>query len=137
MDRPQAVVGPSGPMLPEPLAMVAASVASLIRDRVQFELECIDRMYLNLYLPGLQTPEGLVSFLRQEPGVKVYSTSAIAPMTRAFMSSMERYVTRHRPAMLAPSRAAPRHPPLDTAPARLEDFAHAPRHTQLRPAPRW
>src|SRR5882672_10608210 len=75
--------------------MVAASVASLLKDRVRFELECIDRMYLNLYVPGLQTPEGLVGFLRKEPGVRVYSTNSIAPMTRAFVSSIERFVEKH------------------------------------------
>jgi hypothetical protein len=77
------------------MAMVSASVASLLKTRVRFELECIDRMYLNLYVPGLQTPQGLVGFLRREPGVKVYSTNAIAPMTRAFVSSIERFVQRH------------------------------------------
>jgi hypothetical protein len=75
--------------------MVSASVASLLKERVRFELECIDRMYLNLYVPGLQTPEGLVGFLRKEPGVKVFSTNAIAPMTRAFVSSIERFAQRH------------------------------------------
>lgn len=75
--------------------MVATSVASLLADHVRFELECIDRMYLNLYLPGLQTPGCLVGFLRQEPGVKVYSTNAIAPMTRAFVESIERFAQHH------------------------------------------
>jgi len=75
--------------------MVTASVASLLKDKVRFELECIDRMYLNLYVPGLQRPEGLVGFLRQQPGVKVYSTNSIAPMTEAFVSSIERFVRRH------------------------------------------
>lgn len=89
-----------GPMLPEPRAMVSASVASLLKERVQFELECIDRMYLNLYVPGLQTPEGLVGFLRKEPGVKVFSTNSIAPMTRAFVSSIERFAQRHALALI-------------------------------------
>ncbi len=75
--------------------MVAASVASLLKHRVRFELECIDRMYLNLYVPGLQRPEGLVGFLRQQAGVKVYSTNSIAPMTEAFIGSIERFVRRH------------------------------------------
>ena len=75
--------------------MVATSVAKLLERRVVFELECIDRMYLNLYVPGLQTPEGMVGFLRRQPGVRVYSTNAIAPMTNAFVSSIERFVKRH------------------------------------------
>lgn len=76
--------------------MVAANVASLLKDRVVLELECIDRMYLNLYVPGLQTPEGMVGFLRREPGVKVFSTNSVAPLTHAFVAAIERYATRHR-----------------------------------------
>jgi hypothetical protein len=30
------------------------SVAEVINDHVAFELECIDRMYLNLYVPMLR-----------------------------------------------------------------------------------
>jgi hypothetical protein len=80
--------------------MVSASVAGLLKSRVRFELECIDRMYLNLYVPGLQTPEGLVGFLRKEPGVKVFSTNSIAPMTHAFVSSIERFAHSHGLALI-------------------------------------
>lgn len=35
---------------------VARSVSDVFNDHVVFELECIDRMYLNVYVPGLQYP---------------------------------------------------------------------------------
>lgn len=44
--------------------MVTANVASLLQERVVLELECIDRMYLNLYVPGLQTPLLLLRTVR-------------------------------------------------------------------------
>jgi hypothetical protein len=34
---------------------VARSVADVLRDHVVLELEAIDRMYLNVYVPHLQT----------------------------------------------------------------------------------
>ena len=36
---------------------VAHSVADILKNRVNFELESIDRMYLNVYVPTLQ-PRG-------------------------------------------------------------------------------
>lgn len=35
--------------------MVPKNVANILRDHVTFELEGIDRMYLNAYVPSLQT----------------------------------------------------------------------------------
>ena len=33
---------------------VARSVADVLTEHVQFEIECIDRMYCNVYVPHLQ-----------------------------------------------------------------------------------
>ena len=42
----------------------AQSVAEVLRDHVVLELEGIDRMYLNVYIPRLQTVEGVLGFIR-------------------------------------------------------------------------
>jgi len=34
------------------------SVSEVIAEHVTFEVECIDRMYLNVYVPGLQYAAG-------------------------------------------------------------------------------
>src|ERR1051326_3134531 len=47
------------PVRPEPVMTVARTVADVLADHVVFEVECIDRMYLNVYVPGLQYPAGL------------------------------------------------------------------------------
>jgi hypothetical protein len=39
---------------------VARSVADVLADHVVFEVECIDRMYLNVYVPQLRYAAGLV-----------------------------------------------------------------------------
>ena len=39
---------------------LARSVADVLSDHVTLEVECIDRMYLNLYVPKLQYEGGVV-----------------------------------------------------------------------------
>ena len=43
---------------------IARSVAEVLRDHVVLELEAIDRMYLNVYVPHLQTVGAVVGYLR-------------------------------------------------------------------------
>jgi hypothetical protein len=45
--------------------MVAKSVAEILGNHVTFELEAIDRMYLNAYVPSLQTGAGFVYFVKK------------------------------------------------------------------------
>jgi hypothetical protein len=40
---------------------VARSVADVLSEHVTLEVECVDRMYLNLYVPGLQYEGGGMS----------------------------------------------------------------------------
>ena len=40
---------------PEPIVSIPRSVADIIRNHVTLEGESIDRMYLNVYQPKLQT----------------------------------------------------------------------------------
>jgi hypothetical protein len=54
-------------------------------------LEAIDRMYLNAYVPSLQTGAGLVYFLKTQLGVRVPSTVMVAPMSQRFVDALERF----------------------------------------------
>ena len=38
------------------------TVAEILDQHVTFALECIDRMYLNVYIPALQCESGVVKF---------------------------------------------------------------------------
>jgi hypothetical protein len=69
----------------------AQSVAEVLRDHVVLELEGIDRMYLNVYIPRLQTVEGVLGFIRRHRGHKVASTAMVEPITRAFVGAIERF----------------------------------------------
>src|SRR5205085_11836609 len=47
-------------VVPEPKMSVSRSVAEVLADHVTLEVEGIDRMYLNVYVPGLQREQGVV-----------------------------------------------------------------------------
>jgi hypothetical protein len=68
------------------------NVAEVLRDHVVLELEGIDRMYLNVYVPVLQAVEGVLKFIRIHRGHPVASTAMVEPITRRFVQSIERYV---------------------------------------------
>jgi hypothetical protein len=72
--------------------MVGKNVAEILENHVTFELEGIDRLYLNAYVPSLQTGAGFVYFLKEQLGCRVPSTAMIAPMSRAFVEAIEQFV---------------------------------------------
>src|SRR6478752_9083003 len=54
---------------PEPTMNLARSVADVLAEHVSFELECIDRMYCNVYQPRLQHVGGVVGYVRHHLGL--------------------------------------------------------------------
>jgi hypothetical protein len=72
--------------------MIRKSVAEILDHHVTFELEAIDRMYLNAYVPSLQTGAGFVYFLKTQLGVRVPSTVMVAPMSYRFVAALKRFV---------------------------------------------
>src|SRR6266852_4972788 len=72
--------------------MVRKNVAEILQNHVTFELEAIDRMYLNAYVRSLQTGAGFVYFLKTQLGVRVPSTVMVAPMSKRFVDAIERFV---------------------------------------------
>jgi hypothetical protein len=71
---------------------IARSVADVLADHVVLEYEAIDRMYLNVYVPHLQAVGGMLGYLRVHRGQRFASTTAVAPMTEAFVRNIERFV---------------------------------------------
>lgn len=78
----------------------AQSVAEVLRDHVVLELEGIDRMYLNVYVPVLQAVEGVLKFIRIHRGHPVASTAMVEPITRRFVESIECYVQEGSPSKI-------------------------------------
>lgn len=71
------------------------SVAEILSDHVTLELESIDRMHLNLYVPQLQHEGGFVRFCKEHLGFPYPSTQLVAPKTRAFASSIGAFAEQH------------------------------------------
>lgn len=71
--------------------MVARSVGSLLEGRVSLELECIDRMYLNAYVPQLQHELGFVGFVHRQLDQPIASTVCVAPLSRKFVERIEKF----------------------------------------------
>ena len=63
------------------IIMVRKNVAEILTHHVTFELEAIDRLYLNAYVPSLQTGGGFVYFVKTQLGARVPSTMLVAPMS--------------------------------------------------------
>jgi hypothetical protein len=71
---------------------LSQSVCDVLRDHVVLESECIDRMYLNVYVPQLQRVGGVVWYLRGHLGQRFASTATVAPKTVAFVAGIEKFV---------------------------------------------
>ena len=70
---------------------LSKSVAELQREHVVLELECIDRMYLNAYVPQLTSEAGVAGFVRGHLGYRFASTKQVAEMTDAFVESIMQF----------------------------------------------
>ncbi len=68
------------------------TVAEVISKHVTLELESIDRMYLNLYIPRLQYEGGVACFFRFHRGHTFASSALMAPISRAFVRKIETFV---------------------------------------------
>src|SRR6476646_8645473 len=71
------------------------SVADVLADRVVFELECIDRMYCNVYVPQLQHAGGLLGYIQRQLGLPIASTAPLGKITDAFSAAMRRFARDH------------------------------------------
>ena len=68
------------------------TVAEVLRDHVTLEVESIDRMYLNLYVPQLQREMGVVGFFRYHRGQPFASSALMDPISKAFIRATEAFV---------------------------------------------
>ena len=71
---------------------VPLSVAQLQQDHVVLELECIDRLYLNAYVPQLTSEAGVAGFLRGYLGHRFASTKYAGEMTDRFVAAIRDFL---------------------------------------------
>ena len=75
---------------------LSPSVAEILRSHVTLELVGLDRIYLNVYVPKLQYPSGVATFLRYHRGAQYASSVLLSPISDAFVSTMEAFATTHQ-----------------------------------------
>jgi hypothetical protein len=63
-----------------------------LREHVTLEVEGIDRMYLNVYVPGLQYESGVAAFFRRHRGHPWASSALMEPISTAFVAAMHAFV---------------------------------------------
>jgi len=73
---------------------VSHSLAELQQDHVVLELECLDRMYLNAYVPKLTSEGGIAAFCRGYLGYRFASTKQAVDMTKTFLKAINAFLQR-------------------------------------------
>jgi hypothetical protein len=63
---------------------VARTVADVLAEHVTFEVECIDRMFMNVYRPRLQHAGRIVSYVHRQLGLPIASTAPLARISDRF-----------------------------------------------------
>jgi len=71
------------------------TVTSVLKNHVALELESIDRMYLNVYGPTLQTESQVAAFWRFHRGHRFASSVLMDPMSKQFLAKLENYAKEH------------------------------------------
>ena len=69
------------------------NVAELITEHVTLTVDCVDRLYLNGYVPRLQSEGGVVAFLRHR-GHTIPSPVCFGQITDAFKTGLRAWATR-------------------------------------------
>ena len=72
------------------------TVADVLADHVVFEIECIDRMYCNVYVPQLQHAGGLLGYVRRQLGLPIASTAPLGKISDAFGAAIRRFARDRR-----------------------------------------
>lgn len=70
------------------------NVHEIIRSHVSLSTTCIDRLYLNGYIPTLQTGGQVTRFLRQQMGQTIASPALLRPMHDGFIEAVEQLAHR-------------------------------------------
>ena len=74
---------------------VVCSVNDLLDGHVTLELECLDRVYLNAYVPNLQVGGQVVTFLTQHLGHPIPSPAIFTKIGDAFRAAVARFAEDH------------------------------------------
>jgi hypothetical protein len=69
------------------------TVSQILDGHVTLEVECLDRIYLNAYVPNLQVGGQVVTFLTQHLGNPIPSPALFGPIGERFRRAVARFAT--------------------------------------------
>ena len=64
-------------------------VSDVVAEHTLFEIEAIDRLLLNLYVPTLQHPRALVGYVHTQPRLPIASTAPLASVSTRFEKAID------------------------------------------------
>jgi len=71
------------------------NVNEILRDHVTLTVDCMDRIYLNGYIPNMQIPGQLVNFLTKHRGNKIPSPVLLGKIGDQFAKAVKYYAQEH------------------------------------------
>jgi len=71
------------------------NVNEILREHVTLTVDCMDRVYLNGYIPNLQVPGQLVNFLIKHRGNVIPSPILLGKIGQQFQQGIQEYAESH------------------------------------------
>jgi hypothetical protein len=73
-----------------------ANINDVLAGHVALEVECVDRLYLNAYVPGLQVPGQVVRFLTGHRGFPIPSPAVMGQLGNRFVAEVKAFAAANR-----------------------------------------
>ena len=73
-----------------------ANINDVLEGHVALEIECVDRLYLNAYLPNLQVGGQVVRFLCGHLGKPIASSALLSPIGNRFRAEVKRFAAERK-----------------------------------------
>ena len=84
-----------------------ADSATLLRDHVTLKCRSIDRIFLQAYVPKLQSVGQVCIFLRWQRKFKIPSSAAFGQIGEAYVKSIHQFARKHQVPVVYFQKAAP------------------------------
>lgn len=68
----------------------------MLANHVTLEVEGIDRMYLNVYVPGLHREQGVACFFRFHRGNQFVSSALMDPISKTYIAAVEAFARQEK-----------------------------------------
>ena len=81
-----------------------ANINDVLDGHVALEIECVDRLYLNAYLPNLQVGGQVVRFLCGHLGKPIASAALLSPIGNRFRAEVKRFAAERKVPILELAR---------------------------------